>query len=55
MGPVRGHSIVQGQVKATVRVQGSEWAKGSSLKVPGIMSENRFHLGFTGQRSKWLA
>ena len=33
-------------------MQDSEWAKGSSFKVPGSMSEDRFHLGLTRQRSK---
>ena len=48
MGPVRGHSIVRGQVDASVGVQDSEWAKGSSFKVPGSMPEDRFHLGLIG-------
>ena len=34
MGPIQGHSIVQGQIDVSVGVQDSGWAKGSSLKVP---------------------
>ena len=49
MGPVRG------QVDASVGAQASEWAKGSDFKVSRSMSEDKFHLGLTGQRSKGLA
>ena len=47
--------MVRGQVDASVVAQASEWAKGFSFKVPRSMSEDRFHLGLTGQRSKGLA
>ena len=46
--PVRGHSIVRGQVDASVGMQDSEWAKGSSSKVPKSMFKDKFHLGLTG-------
>ena len=55
MGLVREHSIVRGWVDASVGVQASEWAKGSDFKVSRSMSEDKFHLGLTGQRSKGLA
>ena len=48
LGPVRGYLIIQGQVDASMGVQESEWAKGSSFKVLGNMSEDRFHLGLAG-------
>ena len=55
MGPVQGYLNIRGQVDASMGVQESEWAKGSSFKVLGNMSEDRFHLGLIGQRSKgWL-
>ena len=41
MGPIRG------QVDASVRLQASEWAKGS-----GSMSEDKFHLGLIGLTSR---
>ena len=55
IGPVRGHSIVRGQVDKSVGVQDSGRGKGSSLEVPGSMSEDKFHLDVTGHRSKGLA
>ena len=55
MGLVREHSIVRGRVNANVGMQASEWAKGSDFKVSRSMSEDKFHLGLTGQRSKGLA
>ena len=48
MGPIRGYLIIRGQVDASMGVQESEWAKGSSFKVLGNMSEDRFHLGLVG-------
>ena len=46
---------VRGQEDTSVGVQDNEWAKGSSLKVLGSMSEDKFHLGITRPRSKELA
>ena len=46
---------VRGQVDTSVGMRDSEWVKGSSFEVPGSMSEEKFHLGLTGQRSKGLA
>ena len=40
------------QVDASVGMQDSEWAKGSSFKVPGSMFEDRFHLGLMGRGQK---
>ena len=55
IGLVREHSIVRGRVNASVGMQASEWKKGSDFKVSRSMSEDKFHLGLTGQRSKGLA
>ena len=55
MGPIRGHSIVRGQVDVSVGLQDITWAKGSSLEVPGSVFEDKFHLDVIGQRSEGLA
>ena len=54
-GPVRGHSVVQGQIDISVEVQDSGWAKGFNFKVPRGMSEDKFHLGLVRQGTRGLA